>query len=581
MVYAARLGSRASTIAVKYLLQWITTARILSTERPDVVFVMTPPVFAALPAFWYAFLRRKQVVLDAHTCAFKLPRWQRWLWLQRMLCRRAATTLVTNDHIAGLVMAAGGDATVVPDVPVVFPGDGHFQRGTAFTVAVVCSFSGDEPLSAMFAAASQLPDIQFYVTGDTTTLSAATARSLAANVTLTGFLSTPDYGRLVTDADVVMDLTTDDHTMLRGAYEAIYQGVPVIVSDWPVLRKAFPRGAVHVDNSAEAIIRAVRTIQSAPAEFRASAERLRQQKIDCWESTRVRILDRLGAAAAISGATGVSEAARARLAGRRSRPPFTTNAAAIRKALEVNGFARARRVFESSDLDEVEEILDAMMLDEGSFAGLVGLRRDLAESVQAGPRQPELSRPTLVSPRLSRSDVYIKCRHLATELLGSRAHCLFNHAIYKMPRSGTETPWHQDLAYLGQFAANIRSLHFWIPLQDTSIESGALRFVPGSHKGPLLSHVKAYERNPHVLEAGARRDATRVVDVPLRRGDVTIHTSVTLHASGPNNTDHIRKAWIIHFGDRSATYKHVTKLHNVIRVGVSSIFPRRIHWSGP
>ena len=62
------------------------------------------------------------------------------------------------------------------------------------------------------------------------------------NVTLTGFLSDEAYGGLVCGADVVMTLTTRDHTMLRGAYEAIYQGTPVIVSDWPLLREALRRG---------------------------------------------------------------------------------------------------------------------------------------------------------------------------------------------------------------------------------------------------------------------------------------------------------------------------------------------------
>ena len=54
-----------------------------------------------------------------------------------------------------------------------------------------------------------------------------------------------------------MTLTTRDHTMLRGAYEAIYQGTPVIVSDWALLRESFPEGAAHVENTAKAIVRGI------------------------------------------------------------------------------------------------------------------------------------------------------------------------------------------------------------------------------------------------------------------------------------------------------------------------------------
>src|SRR5688500_15352146 len=141
MVCAAALGSRASTIIIKYALQWTRTLRILRRDCPDTVFVMTPPVVAALPAFWYAWRHNKQVVLDAHTAAFLHPRWRRLQWLQRFLCRKAATTLVHAEHLAGLVRQAGGDATLVPDVPVIFPRPEPFQCPNGFTVAVVCSFN--------------------------------------------------------------------------------------------------------------------------------------------------------------------------------------------------------------------------------------------------------------------------------------------------------------------------------------------------------------------------------------------------------------------------------------------------------
>src|SRR5688500_984177 len=92
MVYAAALGSRFSTILLKYLVQWVRTGRILKRERPNAIFVMTPPLVAALPAFWYARRHKSRVVLDAHTAAFLHPRWRNLQWLQSALCRRAVTT---------------------------------------------------------------------------------------------------------------------------------------------------------------------------------------------------------------------------------------------------------------------------------------------------------------------------------------------------------------------------------------------------------------------------------------------------------------------------------------------------------
>jgi len=293
MVYLPRLGSRASTILFKYAGQWITTARILRREQPDTVFVMTPPLVAAMPAFWYAWRSRKQVVIDAHSAAFLHPRWRRLQWLQQFMCRKAVTTLVHNEHIAEMVREGGGHATVVTDVPVIFPDKEPFVRPSAFVVAVVCSFNDDEPLAAIFDAARALPDVRFFMTGNPRHLSPSLDAQRPANVMLTGFLSTPAYGGLLADADVVLALTTRDHTMLRGAYEAIYQGTPVIVSNWQVLRDAFDGGAIHVDNTAPAIAAAVRTMQAHHAEYRDRAIELRQRKLDRWESVRREIVARV------------------------------------------------------------------------------------------------------------------------------------------------------------------------------------------------------------------------------------------------------------------------------------------------
>jgi glycosyltransferase involved in cell wall biosynthesis len=293
MVYAARLGSRPSTVILKYAIQWARTVRLLRRERPDVVVVMTPPVFAALPVLAYTRRHGAQLVLDAHTAALLHPRWRHLQWLQRWLCRQAATTFAHTEHVAELVRQAGGHATLVPDVPVLFPATDRFPRTAAFTVAVVCSFNYDEPLPAILEAARQTADVRFFVTGNPRHFPRTLAAQLPDNVTLTGFLSVPAYGGLLADADVVLTLTTRNHTMLRGAYEAIYQGTPVIVSDWPPLKEAFETGAVHVDNSPGQIAAAIRTVQAAHAEFRTAAVVLRERKLARWRETMAAITARL------------------------------------------------------------------------------------------------------------------------------------------------------------------------------------------------------------------------------------------------------------------------------------------------
>jgi glycosyltransferase involved in cell wall biosynthesis len=284
MVYWSALGSHPATIAFKYLGQTLRTWRILAREWPDAVFVMSPSPIAVLAVYAFCAVTHKRFVIDAHSGAFRNPLWRRLQGLQFWLCRRASATIVTNDHLADLVRRHGGHPVVVPDVPVQFPAVAAAPARTGFVVACVTSFGFDEPIEAILEAARRLPDVTFYMTGNP----ADESRRLVDkpdNVVLTGFLPVSDYGALLKTADVVLALTTLDHTMLRGAYEAVYQGTPVIVSDSPILRASFDDGSVHVDNTPDAITHAIVEVRQRPAEFRQGAVRLRERKQQRWQES--------------------------------------------------------------------------------------------------------------------------------------------------------------------------------------------------------------------------------------------------------------------------------------------------------
>jgi glycosyltransferase involved in cell wall biosynthesis len=295
MVYWGALGSHPLTVWLKYLGQAGRTWRILAADRPSAVFVMTPPVFAPLVAWAYCAVRGCRLVLDAHTAAFLHPRWRHFQRLQFWLARRAATTIVHNEHLKDLIEREGGHAIVVRDIPVRFDGVERYPLPRAFNVAVVCSFNPDEPIGSIIEAAGRLSEVQFHVTGKPAPRDPRLPKPLPPNVHLTGFLSVDAYGSLLSQADAVMTLTTRDHTMLRGAWEAVYQGTPVIVSRWPVLEEAFDEGAVHVDNTPDDIVRAVGELRQRLPFYREGAERLRRRKEQRWEATREALRARLEA----------------------------------------------------------------------------------------------------------------------------------------------------------------------------------------------------------------------------------------------------------------------------------------------
>src|SRR6202007_274538 len=113
-------------------------------------------------------------------------------------------------------------------------------------IAVVCTFTFDEPVECIFRAAAKVPGVQFHMTGNWRRASAELLALKPLNLRLTGFLPDTDYVALLQRSTAVMCLTTLDHTMQRAAYEAAYLGRPIITSDFELLRAAFPRATVFV-----------------------------------------------------------------------------------------------------------------------------------------------------------------------------------------------------------------------------------------------------------------------------------------------------------------------------------------------
>ena len=268
---AVRLPGAAVRLAARYAASALETWRALRRRRPAVVFSANMPVFLPLTAWAYASLARVPLVLDCHSGAFNHPHWRWARSLNRFLAKQAALNVTTNDHHRALVERWGGRALIMSDVPLA-PRLGDPSRELRRpAIAAVCSYAFDEPVEAIVAAAARCPEVSFYLTGDPAKRRRRVPGELPPNVIATGFLPDAEYYALLAAADGVLVLTTRDHTMQRGAYEALYLGTPIVTSDWPLLREVFREAALYVDNSAADIARAIAALAREPACWRAHA----------------------------------------------------------------------------------------------------------------------------------------------------------------------------------------------------------------------------------------------------------------------------------------------------------------------
>lgn len=119
------------------------------------------------------------------------------------------------------------------------------------------------------------------------------------------------------------------------------------------------------------------------------------------------------------------------------------------------------------------------------------------------------------------------------QLWGSTVFC-------KWPADRRTVAWHQDAAAWPLWPHT--SVTVWIALDRTDQENGALSVVPGSHTGPLRSHVTG--RNTGTDQGNLLDGALGLADpdpltgsshtLELLPGEFSVHTSTLVHGSGPN-----------------------------------------------
>src|SRR5437870_1603321 len=111
------------------------------------------------------------------------------------------------------------------------------------------------------------------------------------------------------------------------------------------------------------------------------------------------------------------------------------------------GYLALQRITEPADLDLIRQLLGELF---DKFDELPeGVRIDLGDKKSHGGAQriPQVNGASQLQPRLLETSYFRNATAIAKQVLGPDCFLSFDHAIYKPPHNGKETPWHQDLAY--------------------------------------------------------------------------------------------------------------------------------------
>lgn len=124
------------------------------------------------------------------------------------------------------------------------------------------------------------------------------------------------------------------------------------------------------------------------------------------------------------------------------------------------------------------------------------------------------------------------------DLLGPNLLCWTTNFFIKEAKTPDFVSWHQDATYWGLSSDEV--ITAWVAFSDAPVESGAMKFWPGSHRLEQFDHQDTFDE--HNLLSRGQEITVEVPEeegvlVPLKAGEFSLHHVKLVHGSEPNTTD--------------------------------------------
>ena len=111
------------------------------------------------------------------------------------------------------------------------------------------------------------------------------------------------------------------------------------------------------------------------------------------------------------------------------------------------------------------------------------------------------------------------------------------HVFCKPAGDGYETPWHQDGHYWP--IRPLATCTVWVALEESSVDNGCLRVIPGSHRDRQLHEHLHEDRTDLTLQqrmADGSFDEQQAVDIELQPGQMSLHDVYMIHGARANTS---------------------------------------------
>lgn len=246
-----------------------------------------------------------------------------------------------------------------------------------------------------------------------------------------------------------------------------------------------------------------------------------------------------------------------------------------------DGYVTLRGVMTEEELAAIEPDFESFIRGE-----VAGMGRDFCD--MSGPYDRKFEDFSLVNavlPRVYRPSIRgnpyeRRSASIARQLIGETATLDYDQFLAKRPaKPDAVFTWHQDLGYWPTGTPEPLTATCSLALDDADSENGCLKVVPGSQKQPLRPHrplLGLDREKSHILSIELTPDDP-VVELPLKRGDITVHDEMIVHGSGGNRSpDRWRRTYITAYRRKACvdfersigfTHSHNDKINWVTHLG--------------
>ena len=202
------------------------------------------------------------------------------------------------------------------------------------------------------------------------------------------------------------------------------------------------------------------------------------------------------------------------------------------------GYLLVEDVIDGPLLEQLRQATHAM-IDRSRAVTASDAVYDLDEGHSASsPRLTRIKAPHVNVPGFDQVLHTPKVKAVLQALLAPVVRLQTSKLNTKAPGGGAAVEWHQDWAFYPH--TNDDLLAIGLMLEDVDDANGPLMVIPGTHKGPVLSHFRGGVFAGAVDPDDPLFERDRIVTLTGRAGSMTVHHVRLLHGSAPNSSDRAR-----------------------------------------